>query len=133
MRLRLIIAASCCILIGIVPYILWQQNVLFLVPFHSILPSEIAFHGTLLETILKNHLADLLWFLALLLIQDAITNFKSNYLTYFAYALPIVCEICQLKGFIPGTFDLIDILVFLTTLIIYVRWKKRIQLKHYNF
>lgn len=133
MRQRCAIAACCCILAGIIPYILWHQNVLFIAPFQSVLPDEIPFNGILIETIIRNHLADLLWFLALLLIQDAITDFKTNYLTYFAYILPFVCEICQIKGLISGTFDPIDLLVYLITLIIYIIWKKRFLLKHSSF
>lgn len=115
--------------LSLVPYILWQQDIIFLRPFISILPSEVEWYGTFLERMVRCYFSDMMWFLSFLIIQDSLTNYKTNILTYCGYVLPFVCEIGQIAGFMPGTFDFGDITIYFVTLISYILWRKRILSK----
>lgn len=110
---------------GIVPYVLWQQDVLFLRPLSGWLPEEIPFAGTLPERFFRYHFADIVWYAALLLSQDMLARGASTPLTYALYALPFVCEAGQAAGLMPGTFDPLDLLFYLITLMIFLIWKRK--------
>lgn len=132
LRKILVVAACCCILVGVIPYVIWNQEAIFLSPFKRFLPDNFSCDNSLLITIIRNHLADLLWCLALFLIQDALTGCRENFLTYIAYVIPFACEFCQLAHIIPGTFDPLDILIYLFILIIYKRCRRRLFQKCSN-
>lgn len=117
------------LIMGLSPYIIWRQDVIFLKPFKPLLPHQWVYHGNVFEKLLINHFSDLMWYLSLLFAQYSLTKDQDNYLIYCAYALPFICEIGQLFGIFPGTFDFIDIAVYLLTLILYLVWKRKIWSK----
>ena len=72
-------------------------------------------------------LPDGLWYLALLLVQQQMVYAKSvvsRAIFAAAIALPFVLEGLQAARLIPGTFDYMDILTYLLTLILFICLKK---------
>lgn len=120
-----LVFAAALLAAGIVPYVLWQQDVLFLRPLAGWLPEEIPFAGTLPERFFRYHFADIVWYAALLLLQYLLARGTATPLTYAIYALPFVCEAAQSAGLMPGTFDLLDLLFYLITLMIFLIWKRK--------
>lgn len=75
-------------------------------------------------------LPDMLWYFALLLSQ---TLFMSNgcrtskVIFCIAASIPFMLEFLQYMKIIPGTFDIMDVCVYVFTLIVFVLcWRKRI-------
>lgn len=112
-----------CIFFGIAIYAIFREEVMFLSPFQRFLSfiPHITLQKSLFSDFLLYNLADLLWVLALMFYA---TTLQSDLLKKVALSIPIILEISQAFSIIPGTFDLIDLTIYiLTTFIFYLLWK----------
>lgn len=126
MKHRILLPISLTVLmIGAVPYVLWEQNIMLLQTFKDILPKEIEYRGNIIEMMVRNYLGDFSWAISLILFQEWITEGRINFLTYCACFLPFICEMGQLGGLIPGTFDIIDLIIYFTIILTYLLWKEK--------
>jgi len=119
--------------IGATVYLTCRQNVLFLSHFQnsaflSCIKLNIDYDNCNGWTyIFIFCLPDALWYLALLLVniiffQSGIVN---KILFYASAALPFVWEYMQYAGIINGTFDWIDIFIYLLILISFLLWQRK--------
>ena len=126
------------LILGGLIYILFREEVIFtswltaLIPFE--LPNYGAFinHNTFLGYILLYSLADALWYGSLLLFDLRLRSDKwySKMMTLLTMALPFALELMQLCGVMPGTFDWIDIITYLLTLLIFTLCSRNFYYKH---
>lgn len=69
-----------------------------------------------------------LWLFAYMFVIDAVWGKDKNHVsTYFLYVLPllaIVSEFMQLVGLLPGTFDIMDLLSYISAILLFVIIKK---------
>lgn len=71
-------------------------------------------------------LPDALWYMALLIFQSGLCNegLLAKIVFGASIALPFLLETSQLIGFIPGTFDWLDIATYLLTLTLFTLCQK---------
>lgn len=114
------------LVIGLLPYILVRQDVMFLLPIRDILPEPLTPDETVICRRFLNHFSDFAWYVALLLFMDSFNrnDTKDKILFIAAIALPFVLEAGQAFHIINGTFDWLDILTYTLTLTIYLIMKK---------
>lgn len=126
--LKAYIIASACLIVGALLYTLCRTDIWFVQMMH--LDKLGAWHcptDTPWGYWLVYCLPDGLWYLALLLIQQQIVRTKSvvsRALFAVAVALPFILEGLQAARLLPGTFDYMDILTYLFTLILFLCLKK---------
>lgn len=115
------------ILAGVLIYSFYRQDVFFLKPFSGILPSEFC-HNTDFNIIcqfLLFNLPDALWCAALFLLQPNPLKEGWNVLIIISILLPFLHEILQGINLLPGTFDLLDLTLYVIIFIIFlIIWKK---------
>jgi hypothetical protein len=114
-------------------YATCRQDVIFLAPFHGtklleLIKIDIQYqNGNIFTYFLLFCLADVLWYIALLLLQVQFYNrsMMNKILFYCAVALPFILEFLQYFKIISGTFDIVDIMAYLITFLIFlVVWKR---------
>lgn len=116
------------LLCGILIYVYFRQEVLFLTPIKSFIPTpiEIPKEPNLIECILLFNIPDALWYAALLILQANPFAEENKWIPRIAISLPFLHEILQGLKLLPGTFDVADLLFYLLTLIIFlIIWKRR--------
>lgn len=118
------IIASICLIAGALLYVTSRENILFLdlLNIHSA-PSLSLKTGNPFMNWVVFSLPDGLWYWALLLIQSGLLNrksFVSRLCMYVAVVLPFLIEVLQAYHLIRGTFDWIDIITYLFTLILFL-------------
>ena len=119
------ILASVMLILGGLIYVLFREEVIFTSWITSLLPIELSNYGayidhnTIAGYILLFVVADALWYGSLLLYDLILRSdvWYSKMMTLLAMALPFIFELLQLCGIMPGTFDWIDITIYLLTLI----------------
>ena len=116
--------AVVCLLIGVGIYYFFRTPIIALVKLH-ITPVEMQTMNkdTPFIYFLIYCLPDALWYVSLLLVQTLFFEEKgrlSRLLIGVAISLPFLLETGQYFGFISGTFDWYDIIVYSVTLIIYL-------------
>lgn len=117
------------LVIGASIYAFFRVNIIFFDyfgdPFISI---KILLKDTFLYNIFRYSLPDALWYGALLLIQNNIASkhIISKFLFYISVCLPFLLEILQYYRVIPGTFDIVDIIIYLLTLILFLCLRKKL-------
>ena len=125
--LLLLIAGSCI-------YATCRQDVIFLCQFQGtkfleLIKINIQYqNGNIFTYFLLFCLPDILWYIALLLVQAQFCNFNkiNKILFYFAASLPFIFEFLQYFNIITGTFDIADIIFYLITLLIFlILWKRK--------
>lgn len=120
------IATSIVMLVfGATIYILFREPVIFTEPLtrHGISLPIIPLAPGSGSYILKFLLPDALWLVALLLYSSTI---KFSALRVVAILIAPIMEICQLLGLIWGTFDFIDIIVYIIITLIFIKqWKRK--------
>lgn len=75
--------------------------------------NEIEIKSTGIMTLVRNFLPDILW--AIAINQTAIELEEKKFPSFYIYALiilPFLSEFLQYIGFIPGTFDWYDLLIY---------------------
>lgn len=123
--IRKLAASLLLVIAGTVPYILWHQQVAFLSPFSSLLPDEFPEARGWAGIFLRFHAADMAWVAALLIAQDAFIGFSwRNPLVYAGFATPFILELLQAPGIVPGTFDPLDLAVYLVVSSSYIFYKQ---------
>lgn len=114
--------------IGGIIYISFREKVIFTSWLNDILPFKlpnynhlISYNNTFISGILYS-LPDALWYGALLLVESLLhsNTILSKLLTIATIALPFILELLQMWFIIPGTFDWIDIILYILTLIIFL-------------
>ena len=92
---------------------------------------NIRYDGNYILYFVKYCLLDMLWYTALLLSQTIfMTNGhrEARIMFCIAASVPFVLEILQYMEIIPGTFDIIDICVYVLTLTIFILCLRKKQL-----
>lgn len=132
--IRKLAASLLLVIAGTVPYILWNQQVSFLSPFSSLLPDELPEAEGWMKTFLSCHAADMAWIAAMLITQDAIIGFSwRNPLVYAGFSTPFILEVLQAPDIVPGTFDPMDLAVYLIVLATYLFYKQcKTKRKNYS-
>jgi len=124
------------LVVGVGIYATCRQDVIFLAPFREtkfleLIKINIHYQsGNYFTYFLLFCLADVLWYIALLLLQKQYYNrsVANKILFYFAAALPFILEFLQYFKVIAGTFDIVDIIFYLLTFLIFLIIWKRNQL-----
>lgn len=111
-----------CLVVGVIPYLLWRRDALFLACLglgESTFPSP---DQSLTGYWLCYSFSDAAWYLALIMALSAFSDkSKISRLTFYSgLAMPFVFEFMQIFKAIPGTFDFIDIATYFIILIIYL-------------
>ncbi len=128
-----------CLLTGAVIYLLYKPSsyfiqALFSAQTVSILREKLSWAMTIFPDTLfiKHHLPDMLWYQSLLFIVLYLYHIKKIFhpgiIYYFILLLPFILEVLQFVHLIPGTFDWIDIFLYIVLLFlnyyIYIEKKK---------
>lgn len=120
------------LMMGALIYVLFRQNVLFLLPVNSNFLAKIKIeldysNLNFITYWLIYCFPDSLWYAALLIIQMELCSDKFYFKKIFllSVALPFLLELCQGVGVMLGTFDLLDILTYLLTLIFFMLCQKK--------
>ena len=126
--ITLLIAGGCI-------YATCRQDVLFLAPFRQAWVLEqmqlnIRYQqGSALSYFFLFCLSDMLWYMALLLLQMQFyrrDNALSKVLFLLSALLPFLLELLQYLNLISGTFDMADICAYLFTLMLFcLLWKRK--------
>ena len=124
-----IILAIVSLVLGCLIYLLFRQDILAIYWFGNPkliepLRINIGYDGGLLTYCLLYCLSDALWYFALLVLQFLFYDKNivlSKVLLYITIALPFILEALQYFHIICGTFDILDILFYLTTLLIVLK------------
>ena len=124
------------LIVGSGIYATCRQNVFFLVPFRGTKFLEwikIDVHyqnGNIFTYFLLFCLPDVLWYIALLLLQIPFYNRSrtNKIFFYVAASLPFIFEFLKYIKVISGTFDIVDIIFYLVTFLIFLFIWKRKQL-----
>lgn len=119
------------LLIGATIYIIFREPVLFTQPLLDTFGKTpfVKLDSSVLNNIIRFHLPDALWCTALLLY---VPTFGNKFFKIIAVLMSPIMELGQLIGFIPGTFDIFDLITYTTiTIIFLIVWKKRNQESQY--
>lgn len=121
------------LLIGTIIYILFRQDVLFLMYFPSNLLSKIKVDidyssCSWITYFLIFCLPDALWYAALLIFQSGLyeKSFIAKSLFVFSVSLPFIYELMQKTGMVYGTFDWFDVFTYLLTFLIIVLCQRKL-------
>ena len=106
------------LIVGACIYATCRQDVIFLAPLHNtkfleLIKIDIQYqNGNIFTYFFLFCLADVLWYIALLLSQIQFYNrsLANKFLFYFAATLPFILEFLQYFKIIAGTFDIVDII-----------------------
>ena len=128
---RRIAAALLLLLAGVIPYVLWRHDAIFLAAVCDWLPSAPALAPSPLATWILYSFSDGAWYAALLTCSDAFrcTTRAERILRGAIIALPFALEGLQYTGAISGTADIADLLTYTAILIIYLTYIKMRKLK----
>ncbi|MDE6452773.1 MAG: hypothetical protein K2L27_01060 [Muribaculaceae bacterium] len=122
-----IAAAAAMLLLGASLYVLFRPDAVFLMPFSAWLPEPLPAGEGVVARVLRCNAADALWYAALLALMPAGSP-PRGILVRCAVALPFVHEGCQGVGIVPGTFDIMDLVAYISALSIYtLLWKKELR------
>lgn len=132
-KIKTILIASVLFSTGCGIYLTCRQNIIGLNIFKGqkwleYIKIDLRYNGNPFVYFFLFCFSDMLWYLALLLIQSVIYDPKmllSKILFYCAVLLPFVLEFLQLFHLIPGTYDSFDLLVYCFTLSIFIIIKKK--------
>ena len=121
------------LIVGGCIYATCRQDVIFLAPFYGtafleLIKIDIQYQGNIFVYFLLFVLADILWYLALLLIQAQFYNLGkwNKVLFYFAVTLPFIHEFGQYFNIFAGTFDIVDVIAYILTFLIFMFvWKRK--------
>jgi len=124
---KCIYIALLLLVIGGSIYVTCRQDVIFLAPFQEtrfleFMKIDIYYQkGNLFTYFLLFCLPDILWYIALLLVQAPFYNrgTVNKILFYFAALLPFIFEFLQYFKVLLGTFDIADIIFYLLTLFLF--------------
>lgn len=120
------------LLTGAFIYAIFRQDVVFLSKFSTYslasIKVDIDYSTCILPTYLLIFcLPDALWYAALIIIQSELYEEStiSKFILFISISLPFIYEAMQITGFVPGTFDWLDLLTYTLTLIITILCLKK--------
>lgn len=128
-RIKTSILSFLLLFLGACIYAFFRENIVFLnliqdpfIPYKVLNGDSISFY------IIRYCLPDALWYGALLLIQHKFltNNIVSKICLYVSIILPFFIETLQYLHILSGTFDCLDILSYLLTLILFLCFQKKI-------
>ena len=121
------------LLLGFINYVLFQPSVSFL-QFLNIRSSGIFIDHPMIQNFFRGHFSDITWCISLysciILLHEKLNLSFADRLTLLS--LPLLTEILQGFNLLPGTFDWYDILFYLLTLIITIRFFPHLIFKNYE-
>lgn len=134
----ILIVAFVMLVLGSCIYIFFREEVIFTswIPdsWMAVLPNygDKIDSESLVGHIFLYSLADALWYGSLLLVESQLRSgvWYSKVITVATMALPFVLELLQWAGVIAGTFDWIDIIIYLLTLITFLLCSRNFYFKH---
>lgn len=115
--------ATLLIIAGALVYVLFREPVFFTHAFvdESALP-VISLPDNVWNYALRYLLPDALWCSALLIYAETIQN---SVVKWIAVSIPFVMELAQMSECVPGTFDIVDLTIYIIlTIIFLLKWKK---------
>lgn len=113
------IYAILLVISGLVSYWALRPQIYVLDLLHLRNTSPVVADSTWL-VLLKNHYADMAWCLAIYLMADHLASLQyPKVYSTILWSLPMVSEGLQAVGILPGTFDRIDMLIYIFLLILY--------------
>lgn len=122
--------AATCLMIGVLLYATCRTDIWFVQQLHlDLLPHTTMNTQNAFIYWLVFCLPDGLWYMALLILQQQLTQRESvlsRICMYAAVALPFLLEGMQAAGWLIGTFDYRDILTYLFTLILFLCLRKKL-------
>lgn len=126
------ILAIVSLVIGCLIYLLFRQDILAMYWFGNpkwieSLRINIEYDGNLLTYCLLYCLSDALWYFSLLLLQFLFYDkniILCRVLLILTIAMPFILEALQYFHIICGTFDILDVLFYSTTLLIVLKIEK---------
>ena len=132
------ILASVMLILGGLIYVLFREEVIFTSWITSLLPIELPNYGayidhnTIMGYILLFVVADALWYGSLLLFDLLLRSDTpySRVISLLTISFPFLYELLQLCGIMPGTFDWIDITIYLLTLITFILCTRKFYFRH---
>lgn len=112
-----------CLLAGAMLYVLFRETVIFTLPFEHFASSwpQVELPDNIATRVLRFYLPDVFWCLSLLIYASTI-DVKSVRLV--ALSLPTICECMQAFPSVPGTFDFIDLSIYLIITLLFVYGKE---------
>lgn len=135
---NILILASVMLILGGLIYVLFREEVIFTSWITALLPVELPNYGVYIDKdsvwgyLLLFILADALWYGSLLLFDLLLRSntLYSRVVTLLTMSFPFVFELLQLCHIMPGTFDWIDIIVYLLTLITFLLCQRNFYCKY---
>lgn len=125
MPLRSYILSLIYLIIGTSIYVFFRQDVYFLTFLQKYMRyfSSFKLPDSIFTDFIIYNLSDAMWCLAMLTV---VFTFDSRHLKIIALILPIGMEICQLAKWMPGTFDPLDLTIYLIISIFFILlWKRK--------
>lgn len=120
---KIYLYAFFCILLGILLYVFFRTDVIFLQILEIDHSPLIVLGSNFLENFILYNLADILWALALLLFA---TGINDKPVRIIALIIPTLMELLQCFKVGPGTFDIIDLIAYIViSLLFFVIWKRK--------
>lgn len=128
MKIRDCLYSLFSIIAGSLNYILFRSNVMFLLPFGFSHNSIIELDTTsVLGRFILYNLSDALWAMAILFF---VSGQQQRFIRICGLVIPPLMELAQYFLLIPGTFDVIDLTIYLIiTISFLIKWEieKRTQ------
>ena len=113
-------------MLGAFIYVFFRNDVLFLSLLNINYRTLIRIEDSLIGNFLLNNLSDALWGLSIMFF---VSSFPEPMLRICGLILPLIMELLQICAHIPGTFDLIDMIIYVTIdLIFFIKWKEQKEL-----
>ena len=123
MRHKIFLTASvACLAVGFLNYLLFSPQVLFLAVLHIQPAHHLTINNSLLRHIVTGYVSDTMWVAALCFVTVAFTEMKHLSLPerIIILALPVLLELAQYARLVAGTFDPIDIAVYLSIILVFI-------------
>lgn len=111
----LVLVALICLFIGLINYLLFQQNIILVRLLHiEKIGNPLLIYNPILKHFFIGYFSDVMWCIALCLVTVVLSELK--YLNtagkVLTLQLPFTLEAAQYFGIIQGTFDWLDILTY---------------------
>lgn len=125
-RNKCLLASCICLVIGASIYFIFRDDVVFIRFFNLKTQVHECYDDSIIIAFVRYNLSDALWALSLMLFL----SFQGTRgVRIVGLLVPVIMECLQLIKFFPGTFDLVDLSVYVViTVIFFVKWKVRNEL-----
>lgn len=111
-----------CIVGGSLVYLILRNDIIFLEILGYKVSYKINFGNSIIEEFILYNLSDALWALSLMFY---VSSQKDSFIRICGLLMPSILEIGQSVDIIPGTFDFIDLSIYLLISSLFLlQWKK---------